>query len=203
MKFIFAFFMEQKPEVKDLPFYCGRSGLVVVGNPHKDVYRVRVPSKFEEVFRDRNETLHAQLVERLKDPDELARATAEEQGLLKEGRLQQLKSRLYLSLLFGDFPYIEAMGYYDFRKVLEARGIFGIVRRSNERDASEKEIRVTRIFFANSTYVNLDDVNRIVLPSQYKRKAGIEDRVVFVANNDRMEIWNPKKLEQALLEAQS
>lgn len=55
---------------------------------------------------------------------------------------------------------------------------------------------VKRNFLRFAEDVNLDNQNRIALPSQLTDWADIDGKAIFIGSGERIEIWSPKKLEE-------
>ena len=55
---------------------------------------------------------------------------------------------------------------------------------------------VKRNFLRFAEDVNLDNQNRIPLPSQLTDWAGIDGKAIFIGSGERIEIWSPEKLDE-------
>ncbi|MEL7833697.1 division/cell wall cluster transcriptional repressor MraZ [Fodinibius sp. Rm-B-1B1-1] len=55
---------------------------------------------------------------------------------------------------------------------------------------------VKRNFLRFAEDVNLDNQNRIALPSQLTDWADIDGKAIFIGSGERIEIWSPEKLEE-------
>ena len=54
-----------------------------------------------------------------------------------------------------------------------------------------------RKFFKEAVEVELDALNRILIPKMLLESAGIKKDVVFIGEIDKIEIWDPNELEKA------
>ena len=55
---------------------------------------------------------------------------------------------------------------------------------------------VIRIFLSNAEDLNLDNQNRLALPSNLTDMVGIGQKVVIVGLMDRLELWNPEAYDK-------
>ncbi len=70
---------------------------------------------------------------------------------------------------------------------------------------NEKSRRLNRILYANAFTTELDDQGRVMLPPALRQHANIQDTLVIVGVNNRLEIWSKKSwdAEQALMKEQA
>lgn len=54
---------------------------------------------------------------------------------------------------------------------------------------------VKRNFLRFAEDLNLDNQNRIPLPSQLMEWAGIDGKAIFIGSGERIEVWSPQKLD--------
>src|SRR5699024_8193416 len=53
-----------------------------------------------------------------------------------------------------------------------------------------------RNFLRFAQYLNLDNHNRILRPSQLTDWAGFGDKAIFIGSGVRIEVWSPEKLDE-------
>lgn len=60
---------------------------------------------------------------------------------------------------------------------------------------SEKARSLVRYFMSGTLEMEIDRQGRIILPSQLRQRAGIENKVVFVGMGTRAELWSEEAYE--------
>jgi MraZ protein len=67
---------------------------------------------------------------------------------------------------------------------------------------SQEFRRFQRNFFRGNTEVELDTGGRLLIPKTMMKYADIDKEVIVVGLGNRMEIWNPEKYDQFLIQDQ-
>lgn len=69
----------------------------------------------------------------------------------------------------------------------------------NANEYDDEHVRaVQRRFFRDHHPIHLDKQRRILLPESLRKLAGIKRQVVFLGSQDRIELWNPDRLDAYL-----
>ncbi len=79
----------------------------------------------------------------------------------------------------------------------------GVIERVKRRSGGRKGRKFSRAFFNNVKEVPVDSQGRVTIPSVLMSRAGLEREAVLHGLPDRVEIWNPKRHEKAMAEADS
>lgn len=73
-------------------------------------------------------------------------------------------------------------------------------RLSSLSEFNDEHRRFQRSFFRGHTDVELDSAGRINIPKRLMDFAGLEKEVVLVGMGNRLEIWNPNRYEEYLIQ---
>ena len=82
--------------------------------------------------------------------------------------------------------------------MLEYKKIYGRLKSLSE--FNEEDRLFQRTFFRGNVDVELDSAGRINLPKRMMEFAGLEKEVVLVGLGNRLEIWNPDRYEENLIQ---
>jgi len=82
--------------------------------------------------------------------------------------------------------------------MVEYKKIFSKIAGLNE--FNEANRRLQRNFFRGNAVVELDGSGRLLIPKPMLKYAQLEKDVILVGMGNRIEIWNPEKYEDALIQ---
>lgn len=69
-----------------------------------------------------------------------------------------------------------------------------IVEKLNQLSMGQADSRAfARYFFAGAAELDVDQIGRVLVPSELADHAGLKDKVILIGVNDRCEIWSEKK----------
>lgn len=84
--------------------------------------------------------------------------------------------------------------------MVEWKKVFSKVAGLNEFNKEYRSFQ--RNFLRGSTEVELDGSGRLLLPKPMMRYAGIEKEVIVVGMGNRVEVWNPERYDEYLINDQ-
>lgn len=64
---------------------------------------------------------------------------------------------------------------------------------------SSEAAREQRQFYANSFRADMDAQNRVLIPAELRKQAGLDKDVVVVGVSNRVELWNPDTWRKVML----
>lgn len=85
--------------------------------------------------------------------------------------------------------------------MVEYKKIFNKVAGLSE--FNEEYRKLQRNFFRGNTTVELDSMGRFLIPKLMLNYAGLEKEAIVVGMGNRIEIWNPERYEEYLIQDQS
>jgi MraZ protein len=85
--------------------------------------------------------------------------------------------------------------------MVEYKKIFNKVAGLSE--FNEEYRKLQRNFFRGNTTVELDSMGRFLIPKLMLNYAGLEKEAIVVGMGNRIEIWNPERYEEHLIQDQS
>lgn len=85
--------------------------------------------------------------------------------------------------------------------MVEYKKIFNKVAGLSE--FNEEYRKLQRNFFRGNTTVELDSMGRFLIPKLMLNYAGMEKEAIVVGMGNRIEIWNPERYEEHLIQDQS
>lgn len=100
-----------------------------------------------------------------------------------------------LVLRRGFEPCLEVYPMVEFNK------LFSKIRGLNEFNPEHRALQ--RNFLSNTTQVELDGNGRMLIPKPMMRYAALENEAVIVGMGNRLEIWNPEKYQEFLIQDQA
>ena len=78
-----------------------------------------------------------------------------------------------------------------------------LARRLNQANITDSSSRLLkRLFFAHTSYVEVDKVGRILIPQYLREWAGLTEEVMVIGSGDYFELWSPElwKTQEAQLQ---